>query len=79
MKLGSDSIHQFFEDPKVVVVPELICDFSRTAKVYKNEVIGGYFSGVVLSIQVKLSIETLLKPLAVSVEAQSLSTTMKMN
>lgn len=51
-------IHHFFEDPKVVV-PEPIRKFWRTAKVYRNEFIGGYFIEKVLGIIVKLTIETI--------------------
>jgi len=51
-------IHHFFEDPKVVV-PELICEFWRTAKVYYNEVIGEYFVGQDLGISIKLIAKTI--------------------
>lgn len=44
-------IHHFFKDPKLVV-PELIHEFWRTIKVYRNEVIGGYFAGKVFGILV---------------------------
>jgi len=37
-------IHHFFKDSKVVVL-ELIHEFWRTTKVYRNEVIGRYFAG----------------------------------
>lgn len=52
------SIHHFFKDPKVVV-PELICEFWRTAKVYYNEVIGEYFVGQDLGISIKLIAKTI--------------------
>lgn len=51
-------IHHFFKDP-TVVAPKLIPHFWKTTKVYKNEFIGGYFTGRVLGMQVKLSIETI--------------------
>lgn len=63
-------IHHFFEDPKVVV-PELIHEFWRTTKVYRNEDVGGYFARKVLGIQVKLSIETIAKPLVERIEEPS--------
>eukprot|EP00256_Glycine_max_P058028 XP_014625975.1 uncharacterized protein LOC106796860 [Glycine max] len=56
-------IHHFFKDPKVVVL-ELICEFWRIAKVYRNKVIGGYFTGKVLGISVKLSVETIAKAIS---------------
>jgi len=54
-----------------VVVPELIHEFWRTTKVYRNEDVGGYFARKVLGIQVKLSIETIAKPLVERIEEPS--------
>ena len=51
-------IHHFFEDHKMVV-PELIREFWRAAKIYKNEDSGGYFAGKVLGIPMKLPVKTI--------------------
>ncbi|KAH1118885.1 hypothetical protein GYH30_047605 [Glycine max] len=51
-------IHNFFENLEVVVL-ELICELWRTDKVYRNEVIGGYFVGKFLGISVKQIGETI--------------------
>ncbi|KAG5140532.1 hypothetical protein JHK84_034300 [Glycine max] len=53
-------IHNFFEDPKLMVL-ELVREFWRTAKVYRNEDIGGYFGGKVPGIQVKLTAEMIVQ------------------
>lgn len=51
-------IHHFFEDHKMVV-PELIREFWRAAKIYRNEDSGGYFAGKVLGIPMKLPVKTI--------------------
>lgn len=46
------------------MVLKLIREFWRTTKVYRNEVVGGYFVGQVLGITMKPSIKTIAQAIS---------------